>query len=326
VRAEWRSIKARRQQKRVALIQKQEEYPMNGQLPLPPVRTPERAAYMRSFINTGPALTPAAEANLLELYETDAPNDTLKTLFGIGSSMLGAILKRHNVTRRGHRPGFRSRGQQKPGHVEIDEHGTFVWAAGAGSSQPDELRKRAEEQFGISVRNQRVAQPATSEQPDAPSQPRKRHTLGADARAEVIKLYSETDASVDEICQAYNASTGQIYRIVQAAGLPLRGRYWVAPRPAQVLAEVEKPAPATTEASMSSDNQIAVAVPRVTVPITAAVASTDLTIRLKPDRAWRVSYIIQRDQWINAPSVDEAIARVRGEVGDDVDIVAIVRA
>jgi hypothetical protein len=317
VRAGWRDIKERRRARRDVhakeTLQMTEtptvEATSNGAAP--PMGTKERAAYMRSFIHRKGARYEHWEEDLLKAYDGGlAPLDSIKEAFGTSNGWIAHLLKTRGVTPRADRPGWSNK-PKRPGHFAwIDGHQLWQpWPAPEGKSQ-EVLEPEVPQAEAV----ESVPEP---EQPEPKERRRFRSArLTPEQEAEVTRLYDDDNVPVSEIQRAYSVGPQIIMKLVHKAGLVPRMKRPGYQRPVtEVPMVAPEPAPAPKEAPVESNVVALVTPPMTYLPKAHAVI----------ERAWAISYVVTRTQLVTAPSIDEALRRIRESHGADIEVVSVQR-
>jgi len=159
-----------------------------------------------------------------------------------------------------------------------------------------------------------------------------RFLLTPEQEAEVVRLYQDRNVPVDEIKKAYGiASGGHMYSILKRHGISPRSPYNKPPEPignvdmTQHLVVVAGPPP-THEPHQLNLGQAPLieevrGMTKAVEQITAALAvPANVT-----ERAWAITYVATATTLVNAPTLDEAVRKLREKHGADVDIVQIQR-
>lgn len=207
-----------------------------------------------------------------------------------------------------------------------------VLAIAADRPLTEEEQRTAQEAFA-----QAIAEPEPEPAPEQPGNKRgRRRAWSPEVRAEIVAAYQDPSVSVSEIQRAYGVAEGTLYRFLKLAGVPVRS----AAKSEAGRQGYERYQAAQLHLGQAPGAAIEEETPTVTTPTppTSAPAPTP-----QPDaspvlalirnqayepqqRAWAVTYIVQRTELVAAPSIDEALRIMRERHGDDIDVVQLQRS
>lgn len=141
-------------------------------------------------------------------------------------------------------------------------------------------------------------------------------------KAEIAALYDDPAIPLAEIQREYHVSGGQVDRIRQEYGIQLRSQ-----RPGY---QYLKNKPGRFE-EVDGRKEWVTSAPDEEEPVATAVESNvsaivlPATVASVTERAWAIGYVVTRVEILAAPSLDEAIRRMREKHGEDIDITSVQR-
>jgi len=296
---------------------------------VPPFGTQERGLYLQLFRG----LPPDAEQDALveRLYvDTDVPVHEIQRALGIDGNETNRIRKRRGYPTRDAIQHWNPRGRM------FDDESLVIRDGEAYFDSPDGTSRRVWPGGWTEPEPIVELEPAAPEPEPAAEEPvvetpsgRRRPPPSPQTIHEVLRLYEDMSVPVKEIEQAYSLSTSQLYRILEINGIAPRNQR--GPRPSALNVDqtgrfemvngkqtwVPGGNSMTTQLHLGQAPGAQLAVPEPQ-PLPAPAVSIH-------EREWAVSFIVTRTSLVSAPTIDEALRKVREKHGADIEIVSTQR-
>lgn len=298
---------------------------------VPKEGTPQRGLYM-SLFHRRPH--DAGQDNMIRrLYEdTDVPVNDLLHALGIDANVLASVRRRFKMESRADRVRWHPHGRiTENEELIIRDDEAYFRDLSEGTLRPvwepdyvaeDEpipepvIREMAAESEPEPVATMRWTSRGTLTSRGRPKR------LTAEDEAEIIRLYSDPNIPVHEIQTAYSMSPGLLYRVLNDHGVRPRSQWEGSMTDNGYQASAvhqlhlgQAPGAATDQPTPAQESPMP--------QRAAALAVPSLTIQ---EREWFITYTVSRTVAVAAPTIDEALRRIRDKQGTDIEVVLIQRS